>query len=82
MSNSHTDLQRFVLILYKIRKPQCLHRTGSLPLITFLAPQSPHRYSTPEIIVGIDEVCPPKLLLPGSTMTNFVCGPDHLLMKK
>ena len=38
---------RFVLVLYKIRKPHCRHRTGSPPLIIFRAPQSPHLYSTP-----------------------------------
>ena len=47
-------LRLFVLVLYKIRKPHCLHRTGSPPLITLRAPQSPQRYSTP-LKIGIDE---------------------------
>ena len=42
-NNSH----RLVLVLYKIRNPHWRQRTGSPPLIKFLAPQSPHRYSTP-----------------------------------
>ena len=42
--------RRFVRVLYNIRKPHCRHRTGSPPLIMFLAPQSPHRYSTPRIV--------------------------------
>ena len=43
------DVRRFVRILYKMRNPHCLHRTGSPPFITFRAPQSPQRYSTPRI---------------------------------
>jgi len=43
-------ISRFVRVLYKIRNPHCRQRTGSPPLITFLAPQSPQRYSTPRII--------------------------------
>jgi hypothetical protein len=42
-------LHRLVRILYKIRNPHCRQRTGSLALITLIAPQSPHRYSTPLI---------------------------------
>ena len=66
------NLHRFVLILYRMRKPQCRHRTGSLPLIRFRAPQSPHRYSTPELILGIvEDDCPPKLVRPGSAIILY-----------
>ena len=44
---NYVHVHLLVLVLYKIRKPHWRHRTGSPPLITFLAPQSPHRYSTP-----------------------------------
>eukprot|EP00568_Trieres_chinensis_P007113 CAMPEP_0183306682 /NCGR_PEP_ID=MMETSP0160_2-20130417/13524_1 /TAXON_ID=2839 ORGANISM="Odontella Sinensis, Strain Grunow 1884" /NCGR_SAMPLE_ID=MMETSP0160_2 /ASSEMBLY_ACC=CAM_ASM_000250 /LENGTH=68 /DNA_ID=CAMNT_0025470121 /DNA_START=520 /DNA_END=722 /DNA_ORIENTATION=+ len=37
-----------------MRKPHCRQRTGSPPLITLRAPQSPQRYSTPRMM-GIPE---------------------------
>jgi len=62
-------ISRFVRILYRIRKPHCLQRTGSPPLIKFLAPQSPHLYSTPRIAVpreddGVDPGWSMSLMLP------------------
>ena len=47
------NLHRLVLVLYKIRNPHCRQRTGSSFFITFFAPQSPQRYSTPLIAVLI-----------------------------
>ena len=46
----HVNVHRLVRVLYKMRNPHCRQRTGSPPLITLRAPQSPHRYSTPRIM--------------------------------
>lgn len=52
------NLHLLVLVLYKIRNPHCRHRTGSPPLMTLRAPQSPHRYSTPLIMgIAVPVVC-------------------------
>jgi len=68
------NLHLFVLVLYKIRNPHCRHRTGSPPLITLRAPQSPHLYSTP-LKMGADEVVvatvPLGVWLPGCVLIVF-----------
>jgi len=58
------NVHRLVRTLYRIRNPQLRHRTGSPPLMTFLAPQSPQRYSTPrDNEIGIvDDVSTPAIL--------------------
>mmetsp|Transcript_38496 Transcript_38496/g.93310 ORF Transcript_38496/g.93310 Transcript_38496/m.93310 type:complete len:237 (+) Transcript_38496:1317-2027(+) len=62
-------ISRFVRTLYKIRNPQCRHRTGSPFFMRFRTPQSPQRYSTPLIngIAPVVVVVAPVVVAPPAT---------------
>ena len=73
IENSH----RLVRVLQRIRKPHCRQRTGSPPLMTLRAPQSPHRYSTPRMIGmgAVDVASSAGVALPAGVFISITITP-------